>query len=506
MRRPSYTSALILFVCLCLIAGQQAIAQGYDTPLTVQSLNQKTLQSARSRAAGGITLGLSGEASLMFTNPALLQTIDRISVSVGGSSFNEKSFQDQRYGGSQTHSMLHLLTEGVVGWIKNPDSIRGTPTLTDTVQRPFDAIGPDWNHSKTKSGLLQAFVAVPFQIEEIPFVAGVGLIEWANLNRFYGNNNCFSPSVLSVLDGTIRNSTLNATPYVSQWYQYTQERDGSIKGYGAALSVKPMEELALGLSGVILSGKSDDYETRVGRGMMTFLTSALRLTKHQMISYQKTGTSDYKGFELTLGGTYTGKHFTFGFSVKPPTTITRSFTTNMLLDSVSAVSRVNPRVDSLHTVTSSSVSGEDKMNLPWRGTVGISINFSKALTVGLEYEIRSYASATYTDANGVESNPWLSASLWHVGAEYRPYDWLAVRGGAREDAEVYEPLSNAIRGEAPRYTVYTAGLGFTFMGAELNLAYEYGDRGYVDAWANSASVNRAFRSAYVADISYAIPW
>jgi hypothetical protein len=83
---------------------------------------------------------------------------------------------------------------------------------------------------------------------------------------------------------------------------------------------------------------------------------------------------------------------------------------------------------------------------------------------------------------------------------------MSIRGGVREDAEVYEPLSNAIRGEAPRYTVYTLGVGFSFMAAQLNVGYEYGDLKYVDTWSNAASVNREFRSAYVADISYILPW
>jgi hypothetical protein len=76
MRRPYCTSALVLFVYLCLVAGEQVIAQGYDTPLTMQGLNQKVLQSARSRAAGGITLGLNGDVSLMFGNPGLLKWVD----------------------------------------------------------------------------------------------------------------------------------------------------------------------------------------------------------------------------------------------------------------------------------------------------------------------------------------------------------------------------------------------------------------------------------------------
>jgi opacity protein-like surface antigen len=506
MRRPTYASALMLFLCLCLIAGQQAGAQGYDTPLTMQGLNQKVLQSARSRAAGGITLGMNGDVTMMFANPALLQSVDRPAVSLGGAALSTKSYQDQRYGGIQNHSAFNLLVEGVTGWISDPDSISGTPTAGDTVQRPFDAIGPDWNHSRSKTIPMQAFIAVPFAIEDMPVVVGVGMMQWANLNRYYGNNNCFSPSVLSVLNGTISTTPLATTPYITQWYQYIQERDGSINGYGGAVSMKPMENLSVGLSALILSGSTDDFETRVGRGMMTFYNNSLRLSKNGVTSYQKVGTSDYKGFEMTLGAAYSGKNFTFGFSLKPPTTITRTYSTNVTYDSVTAVSLVNHRVDSVHAVTTSSVSGEDKMNLPWRGTVGVSINVSQKLTVGLEYEIRSYASATYTDAAGVESNPWLSASLWHVGAEFRAYDWMSVRGGAREDAEVYEPLSNAIRGEAPRHTVYTLGVGFSFMGAQLNIGYEYGDMKYVDTWSNAVSVNREFRSAYVADISYLIPW
>ncbi len=256
----------------------------------------------------------------MFTNPEMLQTDRQDRHLRGARHSRRRAIRTSVW--KALKRIMRISYEGVVGWISDPDSIIGTPTLSDTVQRPFDDIGPDWNHSKTRSGIMQAFVAVPFQVEEIPFVAGVGMIEWANLDRYYGNNNCFSPSVLSVLNGTIGTGTLNATPYVTQWYQYLQQRDGSIKGYGAALSAMPMEQLALGLSAVLLSGSSDDTETRVGRGMMTMYANSLRLSKHGVTSYQKTGTSDYKGFELTLGGTYSGKSFTFGFTVKPPTTIT----------------------------------------------------------------------------------------------------------------------------------------------------------------------------------------
>jgi hypothetical protein len=136
---------------------------------------------------------------------------------------------------------------------------------------------------------MQVFVAVPFIVEDIPFVVGAGMVQWANMERYYANNNCFSPSVLSVLNGTISTLNLNTTPYITQWYQYIQERSGSIDGYGAAVSVKPVENLSVGVSALILSGKTDDLEIRVGRGMMTF--SIIRsVSKNGMTGYQKAGT------------------------------------------------------------------------------------------------------------------------------------------------------------------------------------------------------------------------
>jgi hypothetical protein len=506
MRYAGGTLALIGLGCLCMVNSPKVAAQGYDTPLTIQGLNQTSRQSATSRGAGGITIGVRNDIAVMFANPALLRAPDGIHLSLGGANQSTYSKQEQVYGGLQSHSAFNLLTQGVTGDISDPDTILGIPTASDTVQRPFDSIGPNWNRSKSNSVPLQLFIAVPFEIEEIPLVAGAGFAEYANLSRFYQNNNCFSPSVLSVLNGTISTTTLNANPYKTQWYQYAQQRDGSIYGYGLALSAVLFEKLSVGVSGMMLIGSTDDLETRVGRGLMAFYQNYLRLSKNDMTSYTKAGTSDYSGVEFTLGAKYRGKNVEFGFAVKPPTTITRSYSGQMSKDSVTAVSRLNHRVDSLHAFSTTSISGEDEMWFPWRGTVGISIFVQENLTVGVEYEVRSYASAVYTDPAGAESNPWVSASLWHLGVEYRPADWLALRVGVHEDAEVYEPLSNAIRGEAVKFAVYSAGVGVTFANIHVNLAYEYGDMKYVDTWSNAASINREFRQNLVADVSYAIPW
>jgi opacity protein-like surface antigen len=309
-----------------------------------------------------------------------------------------------------------------------------------------------------------------------------------------------------VLNGTISTRDLGTNPYHTQWYQYYQQRDGSIYGYGGAVSAGILANLTVGVSGLLLKGTVDDLEARVGRGLMTFYNNYLRLSKNDVTSYSKTGTSEFSGAEFTLSAKYSGRFYEFGVAVKPPTTIIRKYSGEMRIDSVTAVSALNHRVDSLHTVWTSSPAGEDNLKLPWRGTVGLSVKVSDRLTVGLGYEIRSYALAVYTGADGVGSNPWLSASLWQVGAEFRANDWLTLRGGVREDHEVYEPLSNAIRGEAVKYTVYSLGLGIGYANVNFNLAYEYADMKYVDTWSNAASVNRELRGNVVADVSYDLPW
>jgi long-subunit fatty acid transport protein len=513
MRRPMNVYAFVAFVCLGIFGVQFSLAQGYDTPLTMQSLNQTTAQSAASRGAGGIIIGIHNDVSLMFMNPAMLQTLDRIQVSVGAINRHAYTKQDQLYGGSQSHSALLLLAEGVTGLISDPDSIprahTTTPIASDTVQRPFDDLGPNWNRTKAKMVPIQAFVGVPFEIEGMKIVAGLGFIEYANLTRYYQNNNCWSPTVLGVLNGTIGTGSLNTTPYLSQWFQYCQQRDGSIYGYGGALSVGVLDNLSFGASAVILSGTTDDFEKRFGRGLMTFYQTYLRLSKNGMTSYTKTGTSKFKGAELTIGTKYTGKHFEIGLAVKPPMTITRTYNSIWNVDSVTAVSRIpgtGHRVDSLHATWSTSVAGEDRMKMPWRGNIGISMKVGENLKVGLGYEIHMYDLAEYTASNGTVDKPWASAQLWRVGAEYTAADWLTLRGGAYEDAEAYEPTANALRGEAPKHTMYTLGVGIGCEGIHLNVAYEYGVMRYTDTWSNAASVNTEMRSNIVADISYELPF
>ena len=512
MKHTDNTFAYVMLLCLCLLCEQQVVAQGYGNPLTFQGLSQTTTQSATARGAGGIAFGIRNDVSLMFTHPASLSSLQGIQFSIGGLQRSGSSYQEQQYSGVQGTSALAPLLEGTTGLISDPDTnayyggVKVTlRTQADSVQRPFDSIGPNWSRPKAKSVPIQLHVAAPFSIGGIRLVGGVGAVEYANLNWYYQNNNVMSPSVLSVLNGTIATAGLDRNPYVSYWYQSYQQRDGSIYGYGGALSASISEKLSVGVSGMILKGSTDDIEVQVGRGRLLFFTSSMRLDRPGTTSYTKTGTSDYSGAEFALSAEYTSRYFNFGFSIKPPTTITRDFTMTFSQDSVAASKRFLSKIDSITVHTSGSISGQDKITLPWRGSFGIGLWIKDNLKLGISYEIRPYASADYTGANGSVTNPWLSCSILHVGGELQANPWLTIRGGVSNYQEVYQPLTAGIRGEPVNYPVYGLGCGVKVANGMLNVAYEYADMKYVDTWSNAVSINRQFTGSIVASFSYTIP-
>jgi hypothetical protein len=282
-------------------------------------------------------------------------------------------------------------------------------------------------------------------------------------------------------------------PLEVEWMQSLRSREGSIQGYGVSLAGSLEKyNLSFGFSGMILDGSTDDFERLVARGKLTFFSNAFRADS-VFSRTTKTGTSDFSGKEFTISSILTGRFVSVGISVKLPTTITRKYTRQ-----VTEICGV--------ALVSYSRQGEDKLKLPWRGTVGLSLTPRENLTVGLEYEFRPYESVQYVDSEDRETSPWLPASLFRIGAEYQITPWLALRGGIRGDAEVFEPEGNYIEGEPVKYAVYSAGFGLFYSGLRFNVTYENSLMKYQDIWSSAISKNSERRQTIVAQLSYEIPW
>ena len=487
-----FTLSFIIFILFCYLVspGNVSFAQGtrFNDPLSFQGLDNNTNYSAVSKALGGTTIGIKNDASVMFSDPAGIQNLTSFQITLGNSYWMLDQSQTQQYGPAKYYPNFSLLMEGLTNVVPNPVlDTTGTHTAKDSVQRPFDKIGPSWSRTKNKNLPTQIMAAIPFTIGDYKVVAGLGAVEYANMNFYYQDNNVLSPAVNIQRPYPVKLVISITDSLPVQWYQNMRDREGSIYGYGAAFSFGVDENLTFGLSGLLIKGSTNDFESQLGRGSLIFYSSYFKVDS---VDYKNTknGTSDYSGVELTFSGLYKSGNLTLGFSIKPPISITRDYkyTYQNELNGVS---------------NTSSVTGSDKIKLPWRGTFGLSVSVTEDLRGVIEYELRPMGSANYLNG-GVTTNPWRSSHLLHIGAEFAPLDWLTIRGGYSDKGEVFEEEGNPFQGDPVYSTIISAGLGFAYQNLKLNLTYEYFNIKYDDLLQDAVFLNNAINNYITAEFSY----
>ncbi|MDR3665458.1 MAG: hypothetical protein P4L35_01325 [Ignavibacteriaceae bacterium] len=487
--RNLFTLSFFVFILLSSL-GNVAIAQGtrFNDPLTMQGLDNNTNYSAVSRALGGTTIGIKNDASVMFSDPAGLQNLNSLQVTLGNSYWMLDQSQTQQYGPAKYYPNFSLLMESLTYLIPNPVlDTTTTHTAKDSVQRPFDKIGPNWSRTKNKNLPTQIMAAIPFTIGDYKVVAGLGAVEYANMNYFYQDNNVLSPAINIQRPYPIRLVTSNTDSLSVQWYQNIRNREGELYGYGAAFSFSVNENLTFGLSGLLIKGSTNDFESQLGRGNLMFFSSYFRVDS---VDYQNTknGKSDYSGSEFTFSGLYKSGNMSLGFSIKPPVSISRDY-------------RYTYENELNGTLNTSLISGSDKIKLPWRGSFGLSVSVYDNLRGVIEYELRPMGSANYL-SGGITTNPWRSSHLLHIGAEFAPLDWLTFRCGYSDKAEVFEEEGNPFLGDPVTTTIISGGLGLSWENLKLNITYEYFNVKYDDLLQDAVYLNSAKNSYLTLEIAY----
>lgn len=482
---------LALAVGLVVATASTVYAQYYNTPLTVQALNHSTLSSVSSRSLGGLTLFPRNDVSTMFSNPAALQTLDGIQISVGEILEYKQSEQSQRWYSLDWMSMFDLFMEGKTADLRAAviDTTRITnPTHQDTVQR--NGRNPNWLRKKDQISPPQVFAALPFEMSGMKFTAGVGVVEYANMDYHYENRNAFNRN----LDHISLPISTNPVPAVAEWWGDSRTREGAIHGYGGALAVTLTEGLSVGVSGMYFSGTITDRQSRERYGQLQFFSKDFRYVATVSPSVVVTnGTSEVSGLELTLSSVYRVRNLMLGFAINPPTKISRDFATTG--DSTYGTMTVALPPDN----------GNDNLTLPWRGSIGVGIALRSNVSVSVEYEYKPYGSADFEDKNGNVTKPWLDCSGFHFGVEYLPVDYLSIRFGQQSKSEVFEEQGNALYGDPITFVVYSAGVGIRVLdGLRLNLGYEYANMRYADNWNLNTNVNKDLRKTLFGSVSYTL--
>ncbi len=487
-RRPE---ALIIAVALLLSGGIFHMkAQGVADPLGIYGLDRFVTPDVRTRGMGWAGTAAAEHAGALFTNPALLTTVNSLELQVGGSYRGTRYDQRQEWYPDKPYATLSLLFEDRLDGILDTNSLQTRP-----LERAYDDIGPNWEKERTATRPASIVAAYPIEVAGLRFVAAAGYGEAINLDHYFQNNNALSPYIGAFQPAPIPRPAPFETVKVA-WYQHFVERTGSVYGITPGLAVGISDQLSVGLAATILSGTSDDTEGRVERGLLNLTTSPSGNFNYYSIDslYSKvtaTGTSTYSGVLPTLGVTYRTSYVALGVSYRLPATITRSWDRTTVTDTTGA----------LRTV---STSGEDKVELPSNMSIGLAIYPHDRWKLGIDYVINNLSDAVHTPAADTGRNPWLSGKFFRIGAEVRVMDGLYLRGGFREDMLAYGATGSAISGDPVRGSSYSLGVGIQVWVATLDLSYERSTVEYHDTWTSNINYNGRTEDVFSAELSIAL--
>jgi hypothetical protein len=497
---------ILIFSLLMGGAGMTGVkAQGVDNPLTIQQMDNFVVSSTRSRAMGGAVAAVGNDATVLFSNPASLTQLSLIDVRIGASYASPLYAQTQEWHPNQFYSELSLLFENRQDGIKNP-GIRHYDTTFNSdrtikrlpfdsvfyLARAYDAITPNWDKRTPRMHPGYAALAVPFSPGEVKIVAGAGYSEVVDLTHYYQNNNALRDSLGRYIGQwrpapIIRKKTAVDTLDFN-WFQYISQREGSVNGVTPSLAIGIGENISLGVSAAILSGSSDDREEVTGRGLVHLMYANALSIDSVDTHITKVGTSKYKGTMYTVGFLVHQPYYSFAISVHPSFTITRDWNRT-----------VTTHKSALNAMFTES--GTDKVTYPWNYSLGLGLHPTDRIVIGVDYEVRSNADATY-QVGTTRQNPWLDSQIFRVGLEYKVADRIMLRGGYREDVQSYAEEGAAIVTDPIRGSVYTLGCSIAWSKFEISLAYEYAYTRYTDAWESNINYNSREAHTLAAELGY----
>jgi hypothetical protein len=508
-------SIVVLVLNAILVCG--LFAQDYNTPLTMEGLNHTTNTSVLSKSMGGVTIPLQKDVSSMFANPSSLSTLDALTVSVGVSRTSTSANQTQTWTPNTYWGNFSLLMDGSARNILPSDSswhvkhpTVPSPTFAgDTLWKPYDNLGPNWNRDRNVGpSMPDIFIGLPVTIGTMKATVGVGINEYANMDYYYQNNNVLTPEydLLQVGAGLVKGDSVKSL----NWSQSIHERNGQIYGYGGAFSLNITDNISAGISARYISGSTDDYDLSVGRGVIWIFSSgyvakywnvsggygAIRLDS---VDYMRavTGTSDFTGYDATLSTTYRSKSVTVGLVVTLPSVIERKFNGK----TISYTGKTKDYAASPYTEKDTSFT--QRMSLFGKVKIGLGFQVRPNVLLAAEYEYAPNSLNEFERPGFITTKPWLDASAFNFGVDWKPIDLLSLRFGYRRQSENFEPQWSAFENDPVSYNAYSAGIGVELMpGLALNAAYEFYEVKYEDTWVDNSNINILTSNSFSASLQY----
>jgi len=408
-------SFLVIFVMIFLANSAFGVGQKFESDTvvtygTIQNFFFSPMQltdynflgaGARARAMGGAFLGVSNDPTAATWNPAGLSLLDRSQMDLSFGSFMSR------------------------------------PEHSSTLKSSVLDFGFSNKPKYDKNQISSACVVIPFKIKNKDVV---GSALYQVLSDIHQENE------YALINDSLK--TNQGIPITNWKSILTEKITGRLSAVTLALGAKTFRSLSLGAGVNIYAGGFDnDVKLFYPKGYSQDInidTLTGEITVNLYEQFHPTISTDYSGFNLTLGGMYQLDKFKVSAVVKTPFTLKEENDVKLLVDYVESGVLVAPNTRALSPMFKT----DRKWKMPMMVGLGTSYQLN-ALTLAADVEFRNYSKSevTYRDnlanPSGSEittSLGWRNLTQFRIGGEYvvhTKFGNIPIRAGFRNDPKLF---------------------------------------------------------------------
>ncbi|MBC8375927.1 MAG: hypothetical protein H8E26_07755 [FCB group bacterium] len=489
-----------------LVLSDRALAQGNGADLGFQGLGQISPQSVRGLATGNAYTARSGDIESIYFNPAGLNGIQGFQVSYSAKTTETTLWENKMWGDQESTPLLSMIMDyrfeidpgqyGVTDdslWLLMDIEDIGIP---EQGVYHYERSAASWIEERSKQLPFNSISAVlPVTLFDQDFVLGGSYSSQYNVDDYDRNDSHTDPFLANRPYMHYNYETSDDTAHVV-WSKFTRNRQGVINSMRFALGYSLGEVIQLGLGVNSLSGDTED-ELILDKIASLDLWSKSFVFTHDSLVTRTSGTSSFSGFNLDMGFIFDFSTIDFGLHIKLPYRLNRDWS-------------YTRQITSLDSISSTPSNGQDFVDIPASGAVGINIQATQDLSIAFDMGLIPYESATFEYADfgygDIVSDStqyqWVDVLSYQVGLTYEFSDFLTLMGGYRSTPLPYVPWGVADKSEGPRSMGLTTGISISVMNIQLDVAYEYQELKYLEPAYAYLNFVTQLRNTFLVGLTY----
>ena len=494
MQKKDYNYKILRFVLpfiSALLFSSHIYAQHRGDVLSFQGLSEGNNLGIKASAMGGAYTAVSGDINSLFYNPAGLAGINKIQVSISGNSFDKLWRENQVYRPDRYFVTLPFYLEGL--YIPKPedngkwdherpwDDTQNVDStyyvkMPDLGLDPFGEEAADWQEKAKEFAFNNIAVAVPLDFAAHHIVVSASYNRKFNVQDFDRNDTYLDPHLGYDMYGEIGRVNGLDTLDVN-WSRYLRKRSGSINNITAGLAYDLNKYLKLGAGMNLSWGETDDLQSLSRVGVFNLNRQQRFRFSYVKVLEELKGKSKFSSTSFNLGAILNINRVSAGIKIDLPYTLKREWDNREYFEDSSSAS----------TVTKA---GTDELEVPAVFTFGVSFKPVDNFMISIDYENAPLSKAEFkleTADNFFRG--WSNRNTLRFGAEYKPYEFLAILAGFQNVPQIFIPDGAAVKENGPEAHSYNFGVSLSLFFGRLDFAYEYRILKYYDSYYSNTNYN-----------------